>query len=547
MDHSPAMTKQAFLLFILMAFCFSFSQAQTFCIGYGGSGNEFGYDIFTADHNTFLVAGSTESFGNGGGADLYVMKLNQFGNVLWSRTVGGFGNEIGYGIDQCTNGDYVIAGETNTLGSGGGDMYVVRLDSSGNLLWTRSIGGANYDVAKEVAATLDNGCVVAGTTGSFGLGSDDAYLSKLDSLGNVQWVRTVGDVNTEGGYGVLASSDGNIVLAGRGFPGFGAAQMFVTKITYGAVVLWSRHFASHDANDLFVPGDIIEANGGYVISGFTDTVFGTNKNTFLTKISPFGTHQWTRIIGIAGNDNGASVDAAIDGGFLITGTFFGTTAKSFAIKTDSAGTPQWYTRSNASGNNYAFGMIELNNGYFYSVGNSDLSGNQQIFLIKYENDGTSCCGDSLGFSVGYLARNPGNFGMVSAGGATDTGGVAGTGHAAAFLCPPDTTAEEIDPGNGIGQIDQEGMSYGGEGESGAGINDDISSSFRIYPNPATTFIQIEWKNETEKLTCEWYNLHGELIQQTILTKSGNQLNVEQFPPGIYILKIGNYRIKVIKQ
>jgi hypothetical protein len=541
------MKKSLLIIFLLIVFSFHCLNAQTFCIGYGGSGNEYGYDIFTQDHNTFLVVGSTESFGAGGSADLYVMKLNQFGNILWTRTVGGFGNEIAYGIDRATNGDYVIAGETNTLGMGGGDMYVVRLDSSGNLLWTRSIGGDQYDVAKEIAATQDNGCVVAGTTGSFGMGLDDAYIAKLDSAGNVTWVRTMGSANTDGGYGVLATSDGNIAMVGRGFPGFGAAQPFVTKLTYGGVVLWSKHFSSHDVNDLFVPADIIEANGGYLISGFTDTVAGTNKNSFLTKISTSGNHQWTRIIGITGNDNGASIDAALDGGYLVTGTFFGSTANSFAIKTDSAGTPQWYTRSNVAGNSYAFGMIELNNGYFYSVGNNDALGQQQIFLIKYDHTGHSCCGDSIFSTAGYLVRNPGNYGTLGAGANLDTGGVAGSGGVAAFLCPPDTTATEIFPDTGVIQLDQDGMANGGEGGSTSGIGNEVDLNLQVFPNPTTAYINIQLSFPGEKIHYQLLNLQGQVLQTGLIVSNTSLLNIEHFQPGIYILQVDRYYFKIIKQ
>src|SRR5688572_7571199 len=165
------------------------AYTQTFCIYFAGMGNEYAYDIFTEDHNSFVVAGSTDSYG-AGSLDLYVTKYNALGNIQWSRTVGGFGNEVGYGIDMTTDGDYVIAGETNTLGSGSGEVYVVRLDANGNLLWTIAVGGDQFDHGHEIAATSDNGCAIIGTTGSYGQGFDDAYVIKLDSNGTVQWAQT---------------------------------------------------------------------------------------------------------------------------------------------------------------------------------------------------------------------------------------------------------------------------------------------------------------------------------------------------------------------
>src|SRR6202008_1405182 len=135
-----------------------------------------------------------------------------------TRTIGDFGSETAYGIDVASNGDYVIAGETNSLGTGG-ECYVVRLDPSGNLVWRKSVGGSGVDYAREIAATNDNGCVIVGTTTSYGQGGDDAYVVKLDSTGAVVWSTTLGSANTDNGFGIIEASDASIVVAGKCFPG----------------------------------------------------------------------------------------------------------------------------------------------------------------------------------------------------------------------------------------------------------------------------------------------------------------------------------------
>ncbi len=518
--------------------------SQTICMRFGGPNSEYAYDIFSADHSSFLIAGSTDSYG-AGSSDLYVIKFNAYGVAQWTRTVGDVGNEIGYAIDQATNGDYIVAGETNSFGTGG-DMYVVRLDSMGNLLWTASIGGASYDYAREIAATADNGCVVVGASSSYGLGFEDSYVAKLDSLGNLQWARTIGDVNTEGAYAVLASSDGNIVVAQRGFPVAGAAQLYVTKMTYGAVVLWSKHFASHDANDFFVPGDIIEANGGYVISGFVDTVLGTNKNTFLTKISPNGTHQWTRIIGLPGNDNGYSLQPAVDGGYIISGSYFGATAKAFIAKTDTFGIPYWFTRSNAAANNYSYGAVELMTGSFYTVGNTDAFG-QDIFMMRLDAQGRTCCGDSMVFSTGLLSRITGNYGTLGAGAIMDAGGTIDSGGITALICPPDTIAIGILPvTGGTGQVDTDDIEDDEEAGN-AGLEDQINGVISIYPNPTSGYIHVLLPQNIGKNCYELLNLHGQVLQTGSFVTNPTLLNIEDIPKGIYILKVNNYHVKIIKQ
>ncbi|MBC7862533.1 MAG: hypothetical protein IAF38_06115, partial [Bacteroidia bacterium] len=296
----------------LFTLCVSSLHAQLFCSIFGGVGSDNAYDVLAIADSGFVVAGSTNTYGAGGN-DFYVLKYNKSGSIQWTKTIGDFGNEVAYGISVATNGDYIIAGETNSLGNGG-DVYVARLTSAGNLLWTRSVGGNGSDYSREITSTTDNGCAVIATTGSYGHGGDDAYVIKLDSNGVVQWNIAIGDVNTDGGQGILASSDGNIVVAGRCFPATGGAQLLVTKLDYSGTILFSNYYSSHDAFDFFVASDIVETNGDYVISGYCDTSGGSNKNSFLTSITTAGVHNWTRIIGIAGNDNGYGMEKTSDGG-----------------------------------------------------------------------------------------------------------------------------------------------------------------------------------------------------------------------------------------
>ncbi len=407
-------------------------HAQSFCSVIGGTGTEFAYDVFATSDGGFILTGTTDSYGQGS-QDLYVIKFDASGNSQWTRTVGSFGNDAGNGITVATDGDYIIAGESNSMGAGG-EAYVVRLSSTGTLLWTRSIGGSGSDGAREVYATSDNGCVIAGQTDSYGQGNLDAYVAKLDSNGTVEWSKAIGATNSEGSYGICVGSDGNMVIAGRGFPLAGAAQIFIAKIDMSGNILWDKYFASHDVNDFFVPSDIVESGSGYVISGYCDTVAGSNKNSFLTKVSNSGVHQWTRIIGVAGNDHGYSMEKTSDGGFVISGISYGATASAIVIKTDSMGAPAWYSKSSTAGNCYSYGVVQLNNGTFISVGNTDAIDGSDIYITQLDPTGVSCCFTQIAQSNGMLVRNTGNYGLVAAGGVSDTGGVASSGGTVFGLC-----------------------------------------------------------------------------------------------------------------
>jgi hypothetical protein len=111
---------------------------------------------------------------------------------LFEKTIGGGSDDEARSIIQSRDGGYVVAGYTRSFGAGGSDFYVVKLDSSGNVQWTKTIGGGSDDEARSIIQSSDGGYVVAGRTWSFGAGSEDIYVVKLDSSGNVVWTKTIG-------------------------------------------------------------------------------------------------------------------------------------------------------------------------------------------------------------------------------------------------------------------------------------------------------------------------------------------------------------------
>ncbi len=486
--------------------CSSTIYSQSFCATFGGSGVDNGYDILATGDGGFIVAGSTTSYGEGG-SDIYVVKFDMFGNGQWTRVVGGIGNEIAYGIDVASNGDYVICGETNSVGANG-EAYVVRLDASGNLLWNRAIGGFGTEIAREISATSDNGCVIIGGTDTYGQGGGDMYTVKLNSAGTVQWSSPIGTINPESGYGILAASDGSIVVVGRCFPlGFGGAQPFVIKYDSNGNVIWNKYFTSHDDSDFFVPSDMVEANGGYVISGYTDTSNGSNKGSFLTKISTSGNHQWTRIIGTPGNDNGYSMEKTSDGGFIISGIYFGSTAAAFITKTDSSGVPVWYSRSTTPGNSYSYGVIQLNNGTYISAGNTDAVDGTDIFLIQLDAIGNTCCATSVAVSNGLLATTSATFGTAGTGVGIDSVGVADNGGSGLFSC--------ISP---------------------AGVESTLSAEMiHVYPNPALEEVTIVGLEGFDHLSV--VNALGGMMYEVDINAGEIKLQLTSYPAGVYFINL----------
>lgn len=195
---------------------------------YGGTGYEIGYWTWQTSDGGFIVVGYTTSFGNGN-EDIYLVKTDASGTVEWTNTYGGTGTDFGYSIQQTSDNGYIIAGFTDSFGAGGYDVYIVKTDAVGDTVWTKTFGGANYDKGYSIQAISDGTYIVSGTTRSFGDPAGDIYLLKLDSSGNVIWSGTYGSANDDRGWSVQQTGDGNYVVSG--YTGStGSADVYLLKI-----------------------------------------------------------------------------------------------------------------------------------------------------------------------------------------------------------------------------------------------------------------------------------------------------------------------------
>ncbi len=183
---------------------------------WGGSNTERAYGVSLAASGELVVAGWTNSFGSGT-EDVFVLRVDSSnGTVLWARTWGGTGSEAAFDFSLAPNGDVILAGYTTSSGAGGTDVLVLRLSvSSGAVAWARSWGGSYDDLAYALTVASNGDVVVAGYTKSFGAGGNDALLLRLNSsTGDVVWARTWGSLQDDTPADVAIASNGNVVIAG---------------------------------------------------------------------------------------------------------------------------------------------------------------------------------------------------------------------------------------------------------------------------------------------------------------------------------------------
>jgi hypothetical protein len=183
---------------------------------YGGSAREGGYSVQQTTDGGYIIGGETRSFGPGApdSSNIYIIKTDSIGDTLWTKIFGGRGYDCCLSIQQTQDGGYIATGFTSSYGAGSWDIFILKMNASGDTLWTRIFGGVNTDCGYSIQQTTDGGYIVAGNTISFGTGSWEAYIVKMNASGDTLWTKTYGGVNFECGYSIQQTTDGGYIVAG---------------------------------------------------------------------------------------------------------------------------------------------------------------------------------------------------------------------------------------------------------------------------------------------------------------------------------------------
>jgi hypothetical protein len=192
-----------------------------------------GYSIQMTSDGGYIIVGRTAISISGRPLcpDVYIAKINEFGEPLWSRAYGGRDIEKGYSVRQIKDGGYIIVGMTSSFGAGMLDVYLIKTNAKGDTVWTKTYGGEKDDVGNSVIQTSDGGYIITGRTGSFDAKAWDIYLIKTDENGDTLWTFVHGGKSIDEGRSILETSDGEYVIAGiTSSFGAGGYDTFLMKI-----------------------------------------------------------------------------------------------------------------------------------------------------------------------------------------------------------------------------------------------------------------------------------------------------------------------------
>jgi hypothetical protein len=379
------------LTILLTSLCLiSIAFAQTsWSRTYGDSLSDIAYSVQPTADGGYIVAGTTASFGAGVN-DVYLIKINTVGDTLWTRAFGDTMEDGGNSVVQAADSGYVVAGYTGSYGAGGQDVWLIKTDAAGNVAWARTCGGTGGDVANAIAPTADGGYIVTGYTWSYGAGSADVYLIKLNAAGDTVWTRAYGGTTDDEGYSVQPTADGGYIVAGvtHSF-GSGSADVYLIKTNVSGGTLWTKTYGGTNNDE----GYSVEqtADSGYIITGYTSSFGAGNQDVYLIKTNAAGDTLWTRTFGGNLRDWGNAV-RQIGGGYIITGVTrsFGAGAQDlYLIKTNSSGDTLWTRTYGGAANDAGNSVHETNDGGWVIAGSTSSfgAGNADVYLIKTDASG----------------------------------------------------------------------------------------------------------------------------------------------------------------
>jgi hypothetical protein len=278
-----------------------------------------GQETFNGD---LIFTGYTNSIG-AGLYDVLLVRTDPSGDTIWTKTYGTAGYESGNAIFQAPNGGgFVIAGETGTTVTGQHDVYIVKTNSNGNLLWTQSIGGSEEDEAKDVRQNSNDEYLITGFTKSFGAGNSDVWLICVDASGSILWNKTFGSPDEESGEAIVPTSDGGCAITGYKYSNItNDMDVLLIRTNSSGDTLWTKTYGSADTLEAGY-GLAKTDDGGFIITGTIAILSPLTQNLLVIRTDSLGNVIWTKTIEEDGYSTGYCIRKSNNNGYIICGDIY---------------------------------------------------------------------------------------------------------------------------------------------------------------------------------------------------------------------------------
>lgn len=312
---------------------------------YGGAVQDRFYQILPAPDGAYLVPGTFVN--DSGNWDARLVRLAPTGDVLGAIAAGGPGDDIPYRMTLSSDGDYLLGGITNSSGAGGDDIWLVKLDANGDPVWQRTYGQAGDQDLEAVLATPDGGAIIAADATLQGQGRD-AWLFRVDASGSIVWSKTIGGAASDYPRALVKVPNGGFAMVGTSLSAGPVSQGWLVGFSMDGTLESQSVFGLPESN---VSGQDVAAasDGDFFILGSSYEPAGTGAQVFILKMSAEGTVRWQESIGGSDTDEGYRVVPDSEGGCFVvgrTGSFpgGGNTSDGWAAHLSGTGQILWQQR-----------------------------------------------------------------------------------------------------------------------------------------------------------------------------------------------------------
>jgi|GEM_PF-2747860 len=358
---------------------------------YGGRYEEYGYGATHAFDGGFLISGFSTTFSSNANWDAWVVKTDENGNGQWEHQFGGAGREAFYAGCQTNVDQYVFAGFT-TSHSRKEDVYVVKLDDKGTIIWEKAIGGNDNDAAYDIISMSDGTMAVTGYTYSYGLGGRDMWVIKLSQNGDIIWDVTFGKYYNDMGYALEETRDGGLIITGyTDVYSKEYRYMWVVKIDASGKLLWEKVFDQYDGFSMGTDILVFD-NGSMIIGGLTDSLKNDWLDFWAVKTDFIGNIIWSNIYTTSSTNTWKMVND-FDGGFTALGstTHMQTELEDFLlVNFNQGGEVNWSQTYGGSNFEIAGKLLNLGPGLGYVMSGTTKSygnGITDFYLVKTDDQG----------------------------------------------------------------------------------------------------------------------------------------------------------------
>ena len=326
------------------------------------------------------------------GDDAFLMKLDGNGDTLWVKSYGNTQIHTGSWVKQTPDGGFVMIGDSHLASSGADqEIILIRTDEDGNELWTKTYGGAGKDYGTAIAVTND-AYYLAGAVG-ITINDTEGIVIKTNLDGDLIWQKAIVSAEAENINAVLGTPDGGCIAVGTTTSiNSGMQNIFIVRLSADGNTQWTGIY-SNVGNSYGFNITSLEDNSGYIVTGTTTGAGNGNYDALLMKINEDNSVAWSKCYGGSDFDTALTTVALGEQGFISLGQSYsyGVGSDLYLIRTTIDGDLSWAKVFGGNGYEFGEGLLARPDGFILTGGEESFGSNREIYLVKSDLQGNSGC------------------------------------------------------------------------------------------------------------------------------------------------------------